>query len=218
MNRMLIPKYNGSETTNEDIVYSFFRLIMNNKGYSFRVKRTGYIEVDSIIPSANSGIRGKGSCDAYFFSGEKAEDLMGLLELESTGNLHLGIVQIRKYASGFLSKSLTEEQKKFVKKIHNKELVLIVYDGQNVYLSLYSLVTGNEKVLINNEPIDDASHSNSKIILEQFPKKTAINREQDEKGLINNIARIIRGSEKIQKNKTAIQAKTAEKKLPGQER
>ena len=34
MNRMLIPKYNGSETTNEDIVYSFFRLIMNNKGYS----------------------------------------------------------------------------------------------------------------------------------------------------------------------------------------
>lgn len=204
MNRMLIPKYNGSETTNEDIVYSFFRLIMNNKGYSFRVKRTGYIEVDSIIPSANSGIRGKGSCDAYFFSGEKAEDLMGLLELESTGNLHLGIVQIRKYASGFLSKSLTEEQKKFVKKIHNKELVLIVYDGQNVYLSLYSLVTGNEKVLINNEPIDDASHSNSKIILEQFPKKTAINREQDEKGLINNIARIIRGSEKIQKNKAFV--------------
>lgn len=111
MDRMLIPQYNGSETTNEDIVYSFFRLVMNNKGYSFRVKRTGYIEVDSIIPSANSGVKGKGSCDAYFFSGEKAEDLFGLLELESTGNLKLGIAQIKKYAKGFNSKILTPKMK-----------------------------------------------------------------------------------------------------------
>lgn len=204
MDRMLIPKYNGSETTNEDIVYSFFRLIMNNKGYSFRVKRTGYIEVDSIIPSASSGTKGKGSCDAYFFSGEKAEDLVGLLELESTGNLQLGIVQIRKYAKGFISKTLTEEQQRFVDKLRNKEIILIVYDGQNVYLSIYSIVTGKERILINNEPIDDATHSNSKIVLSQFPDKTAINREQDEKGLINNISRIIRGSEKIQKNKAFV--------------
>ena len=204
MDRMLIPQYNGSETTNEDIVYSFFRLVMNNKGYSFRVKRTGYIEVDSIIPSANSGVKGKGSCDAYFFSGEKAEDLFGLLELESTGNLKLGIAQIKKYAKGFNSKILTEEQQKFVGKLRNKELILIVYDGQNVYLSKYSITTGKEKVLINNEPIDDAMHSNSKMVLDLFPDKTAINREQDEKGLINNISRIIRGSEKIQKNKAFV--------------
>lgn len=204
MERMLIPKYNGSETTNEDIVYSFFRFVMNSKGYSFRVKRTGYIEVDSIIPSASSGTRGKGSCDAYFFSGGKAEDLVGLLELESTGNLKSGIIQIRKYASGFTSRSLTEEQKSFVNKLHNKEIILIVYDGQNVYLSIYSLTTGKETILINNEPIDDASHSNSEVILNRFPDKTAINREQDEKGLINNIARIIRGSEKIQKNKAFV--------------
>lgn len=204
MDRMLIPKYNGSETTNEDIVYSFFRLVMNNKGYSFRVKRTGYVEVDGIIPSANSGIRGKGSCDAYIFSGEKAENIVGLLELESTGNLKLGIAQIRKYANEFTSKTLTEEQKRFVERIENKEIVLIVYDGQNVYLSTYSLVTGKEKILINNEPMDDASHCNSKIVLEQFPDKIAINREQDEKGLINNISRIIRGSEKIQKNKAFV--------------
>lgn len=144
MNNILIPQYNGSETTNEDIVYSFFRLIMNNKGYSFRVKRTGYIEVDSIIPSASSGTKGKGSCDAYFFSGEKAEDLFGLLELESTGNLKLGIAQIRKYAKGFKSKTLTEEQQRFVDKLHNKELNLIVYDGQNIYLSKYSIITGKD--------------------------------------------------------------------------
>lgn len=204
MNRILVPKYNGSETANEDIVYSFFRLVMNNKGYSFRVKRTGYVEVDSIIPSANSGTRGKGSCDAYFFSGDKAEDFFGLLELESTGNLKLGITQIKKYAQGFNSKMLTKEQQTFVNKLRNKELILIVYDGQNVYLSKYSILTGKENVLINNEPIDDISHNNSKIILNQFPDKTVINREQDEKGLINNISRIIRGNEKVQKNKAFI--------------
>ena len=90
MKKLLIPQYNGTETSNEDIVYSFFRLVMNHKGYSFRVKRTGYVEVDSIIPSACSGIKGRGSCDAYFFSGDKAEDIFGLLELESTGNLDKG--------------------------------------------------------------------------------------------------------------------------------
>ena len=54
MDLMTIPQYNGSETANEDIVYNYFRYVMNRKGYSFRVKRTGYAEVDSIIPSAAS--------------------------------------------------------------------------------------------------------------------------------------------------------------------
>lgn len=204
MEKINIPQYNGSETMNEDIVYSFFRLTMNAKGYSFRVKRTGYAEVDNIIPSASSGTKGRGSCDAYFFSGEKAEDLFGLLELETTGKLDLGIIQIRKYAEGFNSKLLSEEQKRFVKKMHNKNLILIVYDGQSVYMSSYSLKTGKESIIINKEPISSPSCDNSVVVLEQFPNKTAINREQDEKGLINSIARIIRGSEKIQKNKAFV--------------
>lgn len=204
MEKIKIPRYYGSETVNEDIVYSFFRLIMNAKGYSFRVKRTGYMEIDNIIPSASSGTKGKGSCDAYFFSGEKAEDFFGFLELESTGKLDMGIIQIRKYASGFHSKVLSEEQKRFVKRMHNEHLVLLVYDGQSVYLSLYSLKDGKEKILINKEPIDDSNHNNSTVVLRQFPDKTAINREQDEKAIINDIARIIRGSEKIQKNKAFV--------------
>lgn len=204
MKKMLIPQYNGTETSNEDIVYSFFRLVMNNKGYSFRVKRTGYIEVDSIIPSAYSGAKGKGSCDAYFFSGDRAEDIFGLLELESTGNIDKGISQIREYARGFNRKDLSESQKKFVKRLHNRNLILIVYDGQIIYLSNYSLDIKKEIILLNKEPIDDVSHSNSLVVLNQFPDKTAINREQDEKGLINDIARIIRGSEKIQKNKAFV--------------
>lgn len=204
MKKLLIPKYNGAESSNEDIIYSFFRLVMNNRGYSFRVKRTGYFEVDSIIPSARSGRKGKGSCDAYFFSGDKAEDFLGLLELESTGNLDKGISQIRKYAKGFHEKGLSDSQKKFIQRIHNRNLILIVFDGQSVYLSTYSLDNKKEKIIINKEPIDDVSHNNSLVILNQFPEKTAINREQDEKGLINDIARIIRGSEKIQKNKAFV--------------
>lgn len=121
-------------------------------------------EVDNIIPSASSGTKGKGSCDAYFFSGEKAEDLFGLLELETTGKLDLGIIQIKKYAEGFNSKLLSEEQKCFVKKLHNKNLVLLVYDGQSVYLSSYSLKTGKEKIIINKEPIDSLTCDNSTII------------------------------------------------------
>lgn len=204
MENLRIPQYNGSETVNEDIVYSFFRLTMNAKGYSFRVKRTGYAEVDSIIPSASSGTKGKGSCDAYFFSGDKAEDLFGLLELETTGKLDLGISQIKKYAEGFNSDFLSSEQKDFVKRMHNSELILIVFDGQSVYLSIYSLKTGTEKIVINREPISSSSCDNSAVILEYFPDKIAINREQDEKSLINNIARIIRGSERIQKNKAFV--------------
>lgn len=204
MKELLIPQYNGTETSNEDIVYSFFRLVMNNKGYSFRVKRTGYVEIDSIIPSARSGISGKGSCDAYFFSGDRAEDFFGLLELETTGDLEKGISQIRKYAKGFNSRDLSEVQKKFIKRMHNRDLVLIVYDGQRIYLSTYSLNLRKESILLNKEPISDASHNNSIVVLNQFPDKAAINREQDEKGLINDIARIIRGSEKIQKNKAFV--------------
>lgn len=204
MKTLTIPQYNGYETSNEDIVYSFFRLVLNNKGYSFRVKRTGYTDIDSIIPSAKSGLKGKGSCDAYFFSGERAEDFFGLLELESTGNIDIGIEQIRKYAKGFNSKSLTDGQKNFIKRMHHQTILLLVFDGQLVYFSQYNLETDKEKVIINREPVDDNSHCNSALILDYFPEKVAISREQDEKKLIADIVRITRGSEKIKKNEAFI--------------
>lgn len=63
-----IPPYEGSESSNEDIIYSYFRRILNQNGYSFKVKRTGFPEIDNIIPSRSSGRKGKGSCDGYIFS------------------------------------------------------------------------------------------------------------------------------------------------------
>lgn len=197
---MKIPQYIGTETTNEDVVYSFFRLIMAQRGYSFRVKRTGYREIDSIIPSV-AGTIGRGSCDAYIFSGERANSFCGLLELESTGNIEVGILQIQKYATGFNDPMLSVSEKSFVASIVERNIKLIVFDGQILYVSFYNLDTGIETVYIDKEPIDDL---NSKLLFDFFPCKSSIIRETDEKAVIENVARIIRGNEKIQKNKAFI--------------
>lgn len=118
---MKIPQYIGTETTNEDVVYSFFRLVMAQRGYSFRVKRTGYREIDSIIPSVAGNI-GRGSCDAYIFSGERANSFCGLLELESTGNIEAGLSQIRKYAAGFNDSMLSASEMSFVASIVERNI------------------------------------------------------------------------------------------------
>lgn len=198
-----IPQYNGSETSNEDIVYSFFRLIMEQRGYSFRVKRTGYREIDSIIPSV-AGTIGKGACDGYIFSGEKANSFVGMLELEATGKIESGIVQILKYANGFRDEILSDTQKKFVSSIVERNIKLVVFDGQTIYFSIFNIDSGEEKIYINREPVDDTKHNNSEVLFSYFPFKSEIIRETDEKSLIANIARIIRGNEKVQQNKAFV--------------
>ena len=199
-----IPQYNGTESENEDIVYHFFRLALNERGYSFRVKHTGYSDIDGIIPSATRGAIGKGLCDGYFFNGDKAESFYGMIELESTGKLTAGIEQIQTYAKGFRSKRLSAEQKEFVKNIANRNIILLVFDGQLIYLSRYSLDTGSESILINKEPLEDSRHHNNAKVISQFPEKSLISRNADEKHLVKEIARLIRGHDKIQKNKAFI--------------
>ena len=39
-----LPAYEGMETSYEDIIYSYFRTILNQRGYSFKVKRSGFLE------------------------------------------------------------------------------------------------------------------------------------------------------------------------------
>lgn len=199
-----IPQYNGTETAYEDIVYSFFRIVMNKRGYSFKVKRTGFGEIDSVLPSFTKGAIGKGSCDAYFFSGDKFNSFCGLLELESTGNLEKGIQQIQAYAKGFVDKRLSEVQKENIKSIEERNLRLTVFDGQKMYVSLFNLDTKKEKVYIDRENLGVKHEEISKKIISLFPEKNQINREIEEKELVNNVARIIRGHEKIQKNKAFI--------------
>ncbi|WP_270215082.1 N-6 DNA methylase [Clostridium butyricum] len=199
-----IPQYSGSETTNEDIVYSFFRMVMNKRGYSFKVKRTGFGEIDGIMPSFTKGTIGKGSCDGYFFSGDKYDSFFGLIELESTGNLEKGIEQIQAYAKGFVDKRLNDRQKENVKSIEERNLRIIVYDGQNIYVSLFNLDTKKEKIYLDRENVSSNHEEISKKIISLFPQKNQINREVEEKELVNNVARIIRGHEKLQKNKAFV--------------
>jgi hypothetical protein len=199
-----LPPYEGTESANEDIVYSYFRRILNHNGYSFKVKRTGFPEIDTIIPSHSSGSKGKGSCDAYIFSFTSYQSFHGLIELESTGKLDGGIKQIQTYIKGFNSKSLDPEQKSFVKKIEQREIPLIVYDGQKIFISTYNLDTQKETVIFDKVSIESKHDEISNKIYELFKKKEQINREDDERELVDLIANIIRGHEKLQKNKALL--------------
>jgi|GEM_PF-7093845 len=199
-----IPPYDGSESAHEDIVYSYFRRFLNHNGYSFKVKRTGFSEIDSIIPSYSSGARGKGICDAYVFSSSNYESFCGLIELESSGKIDQGIKQIHNYIKGFSSRLLDEEQKKSIASIARKDIVLIVYDGQKIFVSEYNLTTGKENVIFNKVGIEKHRDEVSEKLYRLFKQKELINREEDEKELVGEIAAIIRGHEKLQKNKALL--------------
>lgn len=203
-NTLKLPEYLGSETCFEDIVYSFFRLVMNFRGYSFKVKRTGFAEIDSIIPSYTKGNVGRGSCDGYLFSSDKYESFCGLLELESTGNLEQGIKQIKNYVEGFTSETLTDSQKRVVANISQRDIRLIVFDGQEIYISLYNIDDKSEIVIFDKLKVSAERDEVINKIHSLFPVKQQIDREIEEKKIVGDIARIIRGHEKLQKNKAFI--------------
>ncbi|MDZ4467979.1 N-6 DNA methylase [Bacillus cereus] len=203
-NEIHLPEYNGYETTFEDIIYSYFRLTMNYRGYSFKVKRTGFSEIDSVISSYASGMVGRGSCDGYFFSSDSYDSFYGLLELESTGNLEDGINQIKHYANSLTSDSLSDDKKRNIAKIKQRDIRLIVFDGQQVYFSLFNLDTREETVLLDREYV---SRNRALVLVKihtYFKDKQRINREVEEKKIVGEIARIIRGHEKLQSNKAFI--------------
>ncbi len=199
-----LPPYEGTESRNEDIIYSYFRRVLNHNGYSFKVKRTGFPEIDAIVPSHSSGNKGKGSCDGYMFSSTNYQSFCGLIELETTGKINLGISQIQTYIKGFNSKKLSDEEKDFVKRIESRNISLIVYDGQLIYLSIYNLDTEKESVVFDKLSIEQNRTEISTKIYEIFKGKEQIDREDDEKKLIEVIATIIRGHEKLQKNQALL--------------
>lgn len=204
MELMQLPLYVGFESSYEDIVYSFFRKLLNDRGYSFKVKRTGFWEIDGLLPSYSSGKKGRGSCDGYIFSASDYASMLGLIELETTGKLDQGISQIRTYAQGFSSKKLTKEEVEIVKQIKKRELYLIVFDGQILYLSTYNLDSKKETIIFNKISVPDNRISVSRKLIELFPGEEALNRETDEKAIISEIAKIIRGHEKLQRNKALL--------------
>lgn len=201
---MRIPLYEGLECSYEDIVYQYLRRALEDRNHTIRVKRSGYPEIDTIIPSAASGKIGKGSCDAYIFREASPCGLCGLIELESTGKLQDGIRQIKKYAKGFIDKSLSAAQIATVKSVVERNLKLLVFDGRSIYLSIFNLDSGKEKVLIDGESINSGNWEDlSDLLVSQFPhalRRAKVNEEE----LIKLTAKIIRGHEKLQKNKALL--------------
>ena len=199
-----IPLYEGYESEYEDIVYSYYRKILNDSGYSFKVKRTGFPEIDSIIPSFSSGTKGRGSCDGYIFSSSAPYSLVGLLELETTGNIETGITQIQNYASGFISPSLSDYEKEVISKIERRKIALIVYDGKTIYLSEFDLDKEIETIIFNKLSVADNRIEVSNSFYSLFGKKDSINRDSDEREIIVQLADKLRGHEKLQKNKALL--------------
>ncbi len=199
-----IPLYEGLESSFEDIVYQFFRRNLGEKNYTIRIKRSGHPEIDSIIPSAASGTHGSGSCDAYIFSAPSPKSLCGLIELESTGKINDGITQIRKYAKGFTSKLLSTEHQNFVASIEERDLKLFVFDGKELYLSKYNLDSKKEIVIAGPEQITPSNENEiNQILASAFPRSSSKPRITEDE-LIKITAKIIRGHEKLQRNKALI--------------
>ena len=92
------PLYNGLESQYEHIVYNYLDETLGKLGYSIKIKKTDFYNVDNAL------CKTKGvplSCDAYIFSNraecEVDKNLICLFELESTGVLSKGIKQTNEY-------------------------------------------------------------------------------------------------------------------------
>lgn len=198
-----IPEYEGLESSFEDIIYAYLRRVFLEKNYHIRIKKAGYIEIDSIINSKKTSKKGMGKCDVYIFDKYSPYGLCGLLELKSTGKIQEGIDDIRLYAKSFTSRLLNEEQCHFINSL-NPKLKLIAYDGKSIYMSIFNLETGEEEILINKVKIN---HSNKEeltnIFFSEFPIVDS-SKPIKEEDLVKKTAKIIRGHEKLQKNNALI--------------
>lgn len=199
-----LPLYDGLESSNEDLVYSYFRGAYSERGYSLKVKRSGYTEIDAIMRSGKTKMHGKGSCDAYVFSGGDFRTFSALIELESTGKLNVGIKQIEDYAKSFTVKTLKDELKYSVTQIERREILLVVYDGQLLWVAKYSLDTGKQQVIVDKIDVGKDRVGATAKFFKEFSEIAIRPQQIDEKNLVEHVANLIRGHEKFQKNKALV--------------
>ena len=192
----LLPVYQGLESQYEDIVYSYFRMLFEKRGYTIKIKRSGFSEIDKHLPSYKSGTIGKGSCDAYIFSSNNYTSFHSLLELESNGNIDKGIEQIKCYAAGLSS---VFEDIKF-----KKDIKLIVFDGCILWIANYNFIT--KKTTILQDKID--AQKNRKECTEKikslFPQGETYTTDLDIKKIVIELKKSLRGHGKLQSNKAFI--------------
>lgn len=199
-----LPIYDGLESAYEDVVYAFLRNLLEERGYSLRVKRSGFPEIDSVIRSGKTAAHGRGSCDAYVISGRSFEGFYGLIELESTGKLDLGIAQIKDYAASFNASTLGDDQRAALQRLNYTELLLIVFDGQLLWLAKYDLKTSELTVEIDKARVSADSMGVSSKLYAHFPARETTPAGVDEKALITSISNLLRGHEALQRRKALV--------------
>lgn len=189
----LLPVYQGTESQYEDIVYSYFRMLFEKRGYIIKIKRSGYNEIDKHIPSYSSGTIGKGSCDAYIFTSNDYAFFHSMLELESNGNIDKGINQIKHYAQGL--NGVYESLKK------EKIINLIVFDGRTLWIANYSFHSKAFTILLDKIDVQRKRKECTEFIKKLFPFKETYSSDIDVKRIINELRKSLRGHSKLQANK-----------------
>lgn len=192
----LLPIYQGTESQYEDIVYSYFRMLFEKRGYIIKIKRSGFSEIDKHIPSYSSGNIGKGSCDAYIFSSNDYLSFHSMLELESNGNIDDGIKQIKHYAQGL--NNVYENCK------IGKDIKLIVFDGCVLWIANYNFKTKSFTIIQDKIDAQKRRKECTEKIKTLFPLREAYSSDIDVKKVINELRKSLRGHSKLQANKAFI--------------
>ena len=196
--KLNFPKYNGNETQYEYIFYTYLDVILVDRGYISKIKKTSYENIDNNIVSMKA-IK-NGSCDSYILSDNEPDSLFALLELESTGKVDTGIKQVKEYAKGL---HISFKTGKFITK--HETIYLIVYDGQLLWVAEFNLKTAKEKIILSSGSTGIEVYEEEKDkLISLFPKKNIVNTNEDEKTLIKTIKNILRANKTLQGNKAFI--------------
>jgi len=192
----LLPVYQGLESQYEDIVYSYFRMLFEKRGYTIKIKRSGFNEIDNHLRSFKSGTVGKGSCDAYIFSSNNYTSFHSLLELESNGNIDEGIKQIKYYAEGL--SSVYEDIKL------KKDIKLIVFDGCILWIANYNFCTKETTIIQDKVDAQKNRKECTEKVKSLFPHREIHTSDLDIKKIVIELRKSLRGHGKLQSNKAFI--------------
>lgn len=211
------PTYKGLESQYEHVIYTYLDEVLGSRGYSVKIKKTEYDNVDKALCSSS----GQKSCDAYIFNNKSKDmghNLLAFFELESnlpTSKLKDGIEQVKSYC-----KLLTEKYKSKYFKTENNIIFAIVYDGIDLCMWKYNIATEEIINIIGSscecKGVSMFDKENRYKFLDQFPAIEKKKDENSETTIINKIKTNIRNTgDDIKKNKSflmtllaAIYAKT----------
>lgn len=194
---LLLPIYNGLESENEDIFYTLLRSLANNNNFIFRVKKSR-TKLDEIIVSMN-GNEGKGKADGYILSNSNLDFLIGIVELESKGNVEKGISQNNIYINSIILKwdELFKDNKYFINFVYDGKILFLEKVFKDTRESIYDRVEVN----INNQKeitkkilfeINELNNANSQI------------KQLSEKSIVKEFKKMVRGKEDLQKYRSEL--------------